>query len=139
MAKERYLVTNSKNREPVIALSSKLELSSLLAVPPADLGYVVSRIDRFYVHAERPKPNGGMRVYSGTEPSERCSPHSDFLRGIRCATRPAQSLIVQRSQTVPLCRELPGVPGAVASTPTCRALHSLEGLPVDRINLTHLS
>ena len=55
-------MTNSKNRKPLFALSSKVELSSLLGVPPGDLGYVVSRMDRFYVHDERPKPNGGTRV-----------------------------------------------------------------------------
>jgi hypothetical protein len=55
-------VTNSKCREPAFALSTKVELSSILATPPGDLGYVVSRIDRFYVRDERPKPNGGTRV-----------------------------------------------------------------------------
>ncbi len=55
-------MTKGKIRKPLFSLSSKAALSSLLGIPLGDIDYVVSRIDRFYVREERPKPNGGTRV-----------------------------------------------------------------------------
>ncbi|MGI0084871.1 MAG: reverse transcriptase family protein [Nitrososphaerales archaeon] len=55
-------MTRSKIRKPLFTLSSKAQVSHLLDVPPGVIGYVLSRIDRFYVRDERPKPGGGTRV-----------------------------------------------------------------------------
>src|ERR1019366_9128456 len=80
----------------------------------------------------------GLRAYLGIQPTVQFYPRSYCRPGIRCATRPAQSPTMQWSPTAELPRQLPYVPAPVPSKPMCRALRSLEGLPVDRINLSHL-
>jgi len=55
-------VPKSKMRKPLFDLSKKADLAALLDTSVGDLIFVVSRIDRFYVREERPKPNGGNRL-----------------------------------------------------------------------------